>query len=156
MGHQRSAAGLITGLPARIVLRSRAGEMLKGRVLRIEPKADAVTEEMLAKIVFDTVPKPLPPLGELAEVTIDLPPVAPAPVVPNAAIRRLGDQVGVWRITGKALNFVPIKQGVSDLSGTVQVREGLSNGDQVVLYSEKALTPRSRFRIVEHIPGAPK
>lgn len=153
---QTSAAGLSGRLSARIVLRSREGEIMKGRVLRIEPKADAVTEEILAKIVFDTVPQPLPPLGELAEVTIDLPAVAPAPVVPNAAIRRLGDQVGVWRVTGKTLSFVPVKQGVSDLNGTVQVREGLSSGDQVVLYSEKALMPRSRFRIVERITGVPK
>lgn len=153
---QTSASGLSGGLPARIVLRSREGEVLKGRVLRIEPKADSVTEEMLAKISFDSFPKPLPPLGELAEVTIDLPPVAPAPVVPNAAIRRLGDQTGVWRITGKAMSFVPIKQGQSDLSGAVQVREGLNTDDLVVLYSEKALTPRSRFRIVERIPGVPK
>ncbi len=102
------------------------------------------------------MPKPLPPLGELVEVTVDLPPVAPAPVVPNAAIRRLGDQVGVWRFTGKAVSFVPIKQGASDLNGNVQVREGLNNGDLVVLYSEKTLTLRSRFRIVEHITGVPK
>ena len=153
---QTSAAGLIGTLPARIVLRSREGEVLKGRVLRVEPKADAVTEEMLAKVIFDALPRPLPPLGELAEVTIDLPTVAPAPIVPNAAIRRLGDQVGVWRITGKNVNFVPVKQGVSDLSGNVQVREGLSNGDTVVLYSEKNLNSRSRFRIVERIPGVPK
>jgi HlyD family secretion protein len=153
---QTSSAGLIGKLPARIVLRSREGEMLKGRVLRIEPKADAVTEEMLAKVVFDTLPRLLPPLGELAEVTIDLPVLAPVPVVPNAAIRRMGDQAGVWRITGKTLSFVPIKRGASDLNGNVQVREGLNNGDQVVLYSEKTLTPRSRIRIVEHIPGVPK
>ena len=153
---QASAVGLVGSLPACIVLRSREGAALKGRVMRIEPKADAVTEEMLAKIVFDTVPTPLPPLGELAEVTIDLPPVAPAPVVPNAAIRRLGDKIGVWRISGKSMSFVLIKQGAADLNGNVQVQEGVKTGDQVVLYSEKALTPRSRFRIVERIPGVSK
>lgn len=153
---QTGAAGLAGGLPAHIVLRSREGAPLKGRILRIEPKADSVTEEMLAKIVFEAVPKPLPPLGELAEVTINLTPVAPAPTIPNAAIRRYGDQPGVWRITGKMLEFVPVKQGASDLDGMVQVREGLNNGDRLVLYSQKALTPRSRFRIVEHIAGTAK
>ncbi|APL42814.1 hypothetical protein RG64_09345 [Escherichia coli] len=39
------------------------------------------------------------------------------------------------------------------LNGYVQVREGLKNGDQVVTYSEKALTARSRIHVVEHIPG---
>lgn len=153
---QASASGLSGGLSARIVLRSREGSMFTGRVLRTEPKADAVTEEMLAKVTFDTLPRPLPPLGELAEVTIDLPALAPLPVVPNAAIRLMGDKAGVWRISGRALRFVPIRQGASDLDGYVQVREGLNNGDTVVLYSEKALTTRSRFCIVERIPGVPK
>ena len=35
----------------------------------------------------------------------------------------------------------------------MQVREGLKNGDQVVTYSEKALTARSRIHVVDHIPG---
>ncbi len=44
------------GLPARIVLRSRSGQALSGRVLRVEPMADAVTEEMLAKVIFGSQP----------------------------------------------------------------------------------------------------
>lgn len=57
---QISASGLAAGLSARIELRSRGGRTLKGRVLRTEPKADAVTEETLAKVTFDDQPEPLP------------------------------------------------------------------------------------------------
>jgi RND family efflux transporter MFP subunit len=152
---QLGAAGLAAGLPARIVLRSRDGEALAGRVFRIEPRADAVTEETLAKVVFETVPRPLPPVGELAEVTVDLPELPAAPVIPNAAIRREGGQAGAWRIRDGELRFVPLVLGASDLDGLVQVREGLADGDRVVLYSEKALTARSRVRVVERIGGAP-
>jgi multidrug efflux pump subunit AcrA (membrane-fusion protein) len=95
----------------------------------------------------------LPPLGELAEVTVDLPAIPAAPVIPNAAIRRDGDQVGVWQIVDGAPRFVPVKLGRSDLDGRVQVLEGLKAGDRVVVYSEKALTARNRTRIVERIPG---
>jgi hypothetical protein len=151
---QLGAAGLAAGLPARIVLRSRDGEALAGRVFRIEPRADAVTEETLAKVVFETVPRPLPPVGELAEVTVDLPELPAAPVIPNAAIRREGGQAGAWRIRDGELRFVPLVLGASDLDGLVQVREGLADGDRVVLYSEKALTARSRVRVVERIGGA--
>lgn len=150
---QISAAGLAGGLPARVVLRSRGGETLEGHVLRVEPKADAVTEETLAKVVFDAIPQPLPPIGELAEVTVDLPALPTAPLIPNAAVRRDGDKVGVWQIVEGDLHFSPIKLGTSDLNGFVQVREGLKNGDQVVTYSEKALTARSRIHVVERIPG---
>lgn len=151
---QISAAGLAAGLPARIVLRSRSGQPLNGRVLRIEPMADAVTEETLAKVVFERIPSPLPPLGELAEVTAELAASPAVPVIPNAAIRRDGDQVGVWQIEEDgAPRFVPVKLGRSDLDGRVQVLEGLKAGDRVVVYSEKALTARNRTRIVERIPG---
>ena len=150
---QISASGLAGGLPARIVLRSRGGQTLKGRVLRVEPKADAVTEETLAKVTFDNKPEPLPPVGELAEVTVDLPALPAAPLIPNAAVQREGDKVGVWQIVDADLHFSPVKLGTSDLNGYVQVREGLKNGDQVVIYSEKALTARSRIHVVDHIPG---
>ena len=150
---QNSATGLTGELPARIVLRSRSGLILKGRVLRVEPRADAVTEEMLAKVVFDAIPQPIPPLGELAEVAVDLPVLPAAPLIPNAAIRRDGDVVGVWQIVEGDLQLTPVTLGVSDLDGYVQVREGLKRGDQVVTYSEKALTARSRVHVVDHIPG---
>ena len=150
---QISASGLAGRLPARIVLRSRGGQTLKGRVLRVEPKADAVTEETLAKVTFDNKPEPLPPVGELAEVTVDLPALPAAPLIPNAAVQREGDKVGVWQMVDGDLHFSPVKLGASDLNGYVQVREGLKNGDQVVTYSEKALTARSRIHVVDHIPG---
>ncbi len=153
---QLGANSLAAGLPAHLVLRSRAGQALPGKVLRIEPMADTVTEETLAKVTFDTLPLPLPPVGELAEVTVDLPALPVMPVVPNAAIRRQGEQSGVWRLADDQLSFVAIKPGASDLNGFVQVRDGLKAGDRVVLYSEKALTARSRFHIVERIAGISK
>ena len=153
---QISAAGLAGGLPARIVLRSRSGQALQGRVLRVEPKADAVTEETLAKVVFDAMPTPLPPVGELAEVTVDLAALPAAPSIPNAAVQREGEQIGVWQIVDGDLRFTPIKLGVADLHGTVQVREGLKAGEQVVTYSEKKLTAKSRIQVVDRIPGVAK
>ncbi|HEY1042854.1 MAG TPA: efflux RND transporter periplasmic adaptor subunit [Telluria sp.] len=150
---QVRASGLAAGLPARIVLRSRSGQVLEGRVLRVEPMADAITEETLAKVVFDIAPAPLPPVGELAEVTVDLPSLPPAPLVPNAAVRREGDKVGVWQVVDGKVRFVPILPGASDLHGYVQVREGLEPGARVVHYSEQALTARSRVRVVDRIPG---
>lgn len=147
------AKGLAANLPARIALRSQTGEWQSGRVLRVEPVADVVTEEMLAKVVFDNLPDPLPPVGELAEVTVELPAQAPEPVIPNAAIQRIDGRLGVWQTTGRKLRFTPVTLGVSDLDGQVQVREGLAAGDQVVAYSEKALHARSRIHVTESLPG---
>ena len=153
---QSRSEGLAMGLPARIVLRSQPQNPLSGQVERVEWLADAVTEETLAKVVFDTQPESLPPLGELAEVTVNLPALPAAPTLANAALRRLGEQTGVWKLVDGDLQFVPVKLGASDLNGRVQVREGVAVGDQVVTYSEKTLTAKSRIKVVDHIAGAPR
>ena len=149
---QISAGGLAAGLPARIVLRSRHGDNLAGHVLRIEPRADAVTEELLAKIVFEAPPSPLPPLGELAELTVQLPTLPEAPTIPNAALRTLAGQRGVWQLFDGGLRFTALELGRSDLAGNVQVQHGLAAGDRVVVYSATALGARSRVNVVERLP----
>ena len=91
-------------------------------MLRVEPKADAVTEELLAKVVFEHPPEPIPPIGELAEVTVALPAVPAAVVIPNAALRREAGEVGVWQVKAGRLHFAPLTLGATDLDGRVQVR----------------------------------
>lgn len=151
---QGSVSGLAADQVARVVLRSAGATALPGRVLRIEPLADAVTEETLAKVVFDHMPAPLPPLGELAEVTVALPDVGAEPTIPNAALRRVDGQMGVWQLDGDDLRFVPIRRGAADLEGHVQVSEGLKEGARIVVYSEKVLNARSTLKVVERIAGA--
>ncbi|MCB1662676.1 MAG: HlyD family efflux transporter periplasmic adaptor subunit [Pseudomonadales bacterium] len=151
---QIHAQGLATNLSARIVLRSRTGASQAGHILRVEPLADAVTEEILAKVTFDQLPDPLPPVGELAEVTIELPALSSGPVVPNAAIQRRNGKLGVWLVTESKLRFTPVIIGTSDLIGQVQIREGLNADNQVVAYSEKALNTRSRIHVVERFAGS--
>lgn len=150
---QISDEGLAIGLPAKIVLRSRRSQAVAGHVLRIEPRADAVTEETLAKIVFNAPPVPLPPLGELAEVTVQLGELPAAPTISNAAIRTVDGKRGVWKLVEGGLTFTPVVLGRSSLDGLVQVLEGLSVGDQIVLYSEKTLSAKSRINIVDRLPG---
>lgn len=150
---QIRSRGLAKGLSAKITLRSRTGELVAGRILRVEPLADAVTEEALAKVVFDQTPDPLPSIGELAEVTITLPTLPETPAVPNAAVRHMGTKVGIWRVINGNLSFTPVTLGIADIEGYVQIREGLKVNDQIVVYSANALTERSRIHVVDHIPG---
>ncbi len=151
---QLRASGLRTGLPARIALRSRSGETLPGKVARVEPIADAVTEEALAKVAFEPIPQPPPAIGELAQVTIALPARPAVPVVPNASIQRSNGQAGVWVVDGGSLRFAPARLGASDLDGRVEVLEGLKEGERIVVYSERALDAHSRIEIVDRLAGA--
>lgn len=151
---QIHARGLSAGLPAQIVLRSQRGETgAAGRVLRIEPLADTVTEETIAKVVFDQLPESLPPIGELAEVTVALSALPAGPILLNAAIQRISGKLGVWQVKNGDLQFTPVTLGATDLDGRIQVCEGLKVGDQVVVYSAKALNAHTRIHVVEHLPG---
>jgi HlyD family secretion protein len=153
--NQLRLSGLHAGLPARIVLRSQAGHAIAGQVLRVEPVADAVTEETLAKVVFDALPEALPPIGELAEVTVALPALAHATAVPNASVHRVGGRLGVWAIRDGALRYAPVKVGASDLDGRVQILDGLKRGERVVVYSHGTLHTRSRIKVVENLADMP-
>lgn len=150
---QISASGLAAKQTARILLHSRNAQAFTGHLLRIEPVADAVTEETLAKVVFDTMPEPFPAIGELAEVTVLLPTLAAVPVIPNAAVRREAGSMGVLKIVDNSAIFSPVTLGATDLDGNVQVIDGLKVGEQIIVYSEKALTARSRLKVVEKISG---
>jgi HlyD family secretion protein len=157
---QGRSAGLAPGLQARIVLRSRPGQPIAGKVARVEALSDSVTEERVAQVAFDSLPAGVS-VGELAEVTLALPAQAPALLVPNAAIQRRvdpsgaqgGDQAAVWRLDGDSLRLASVRLGQSSLDGRVQVLDGLKAGDRVVVYSEKALAAGGRIRIVDRLTG---
>jgi HlyD family secretion protein len=53
---QGRSAGLVAGLFANIRLRSTSHASLTGRVVRIEPASDSITEEHIAQVIFDSVP----------------------------------------------------------------------------------------------------
>ena len=151
---QHSASGLSDGLKSEITLRSSPGYFLEGSVLRLEPLADAVTEELRAKIAFTNRDSSLPLLGELAEVVVNLPESATGPVVPNAALQRHDGATGVWILDAdNTLRFVAIRTGAKALDGTVQVLDGLVGGERVVTHSRAPLHPGSRIKLVDQISG---
>jgi len=145
---QGRSGGLAAGLHASIVLRSRPAQPLAGRVQRVEAVSDSVTEERIALVAFDAPPAGIS-VGELAEVTLQLPATAKAVVLPSAAIQRRGDQAGVWRVQAGELAFAPVRLGQVGLDGPVQVLDGVKTGDTIVVHSEKALAADSRIRVVE-------
>lgn len=149
---QARSAGLSAGLPAQIVLRSNPGRPLPGKVARVEALSDSVTEERVAQISFGQVPVGLS-VGELAEVTLSLPPTAKAVLLPNAAIKRRNARTGVWVIDAGALRFAPVRVGQASLDGQVQVLGGVKPGMTVVVHSVKEIGERSRITVVDALAG---
>ena len=149
---QGRSAGLAPGLPASIVLRSRPRLPLAGQVARVELLADSVAEERIAQVAFDASPAALPrsaAVGEMAEVTLQLPPTPAALLLPNASIRHHQNQTGVWRMDGGKPVFVPVQLGAYSLDGQVQVQGDLKAGDEVVVYSQKTMAPGARVQVVD-------
>jgi HlyD family secretion protein len=147
---QGRAAGISVGQSASIVLRSQPGQPLAGRVARIEVASDSVTEERIVNIAFDQAPADVSS-GELAEVTIALPGIAKALLLPSAAVRRVKGQSGVWRIVEGKVSFVAIHTGVQTLEGQTQVLDGLAQGDAVVVHALQELRAEEKVRVVESL-----
>ena len=142
--------GIAIGQSAKIILRSRKDAPLIGTVARLEVQGDNVTEERFVDVAFNNLAG-LVPLGELAEVTIELPPIAEALVVPTAAIKRIDKQNGVWLVDNGRPRFQPVTIGAQTLDGLTQIIKGLNSGDSVVTYSAKQLTDGMSIRVEKEL-----
>ena len=153
---QGRSLGLEEGLSANIVLRSRPQQVLMGKVERVELQADSVTEERIAQVAFDQIPPALS-IGEMAEVTLNLQALTSAMVLPLASVKMHQGRTGVWRLKDGALEFVPVQWGLASLDGRIQVLQGLTANDTVVVYSDKPLSTGGRIRVVDALvkKGAP-
>ena len=152
---QSRSAGLQPGLPARIRLRSQPGDAFPGTVARVDLIADSVTEERLAQVSFERIPPALS-VGEIAEITLQLPTIRKARVIPNAALRYQGDRTGVWKLTDDGLAFTVVRLAAGTVDGRIQVVDGLTEGDRIVVYSEKDLKADSAIKIVSALTGSGK
>ena len=153
---QGRSAGLAPGLKAGIVLRSQPRTPLAGQVARVELLADSVTEERIAQVAFDAADGTSgASVGELAEVTLQLPETPTSLLLPHASIQRQQGQTGVWRLEGGKPVFAPVQLGAYSLDGQVQVLNGVKAGDDVVLYSQKAMSAGARVQVVDALVKTP-
>jgi HlyD family secretion protein len=151
---QSLALGLQVGQTASITLRSAPQQPLVGKLVRIEPLSDSITEERIVGIAFTPPPASLS-LGELAEVTLQTGQKADALVISNAAPQHYDGQTGVWKLNGdNTLQFTAIQTGIQSLDGQLEVLGGLQADDEIVVYTSKALTPTSKIKVVEQLAGS--
>ena len=147
---QGRSAGLAPGLAADIVLRSHPGQVLEGRVERVDMVGDAIAEERIANIGIRQLPANLA-IGELAEVTLHLPPVTGVLAVPTAAVKRIGSDDGIWLIRDGRAAFRKINAGITSSDGMTHVRAGLAADEEVIVHSEKVLAANARVTAVDSL-----
>ena len=147
---QKQSGSLRVGQKTDIVLRSHPQMHIPGTVERIDLISDAVTEERIVNVVF-AAPELNPSLGEYAEVTIKLPVQEKARSIPTAAIKRIDQQAGVWVLEDNLAKFRSVKVGISTLDGRTQILDGISDADEVVVYSQKEIKEDLKLKVVSEI-----
>ena len=129
-----SKAGEIkVGESAEVVLRSRPGQRIRGKVARIEPESDRVNEERRVAIAYDRIPDAFN-IGEQAEVYITTMHLPQAVLVPEAAIIGLGKNRGsVWTVEDRHIQRHDVTLGHRLLDGRYEVVDGLPDKAQVIV-----------------------
>lgn len=147
---QRQAGSIRAGQPASIILRSQPQTAVPGAVKRVDMISDAVTEERIVNVSL-AEPQSGISLSEYAEVTIKLPGIENARSIPTAAVKQIRQQKGVWVLRNNRAKFKAIKTGISTLDGRTQVLEGLSDDDEVIVYSQKEMKDDLKVKVVPAI-----
>ena len=131
----------------RIALASDAAVTAAGKVREIAPRADPVTGTFQVRVrLID--PPPAMRLGSTVtgRMTLD---AEPAIEIPSAALVRNNGKTAVWIVdpTAKTVSQREITVGASSAS-TVQVANGLANGDIVVTAGVQALRPGQKVSLL--------
>ena len=108
-----------------------ANKMITGKIREIAPMADPTTRTFKVRISLLN-PTPEMKLGMTASVIVSSSNVQQNATIPLTAIYQTGDTPAVWVVTDDILTLRPIKVGkfVNELS--VEVLEGLQQGDCIV------------------------
>lgn len=142
-------AGLVrVGQVAEIVLRSQPQAPLIGKVERIDMVSDSVTEERIVNVSLNGAQASI---GEYAEVTLKLPELIDTRSIPSAALKRVNRQNGVWALQAGKVTFKPVKIGLSTMDGRTQILDGLSNDEEVIVYSQQALRADLNVKVVPEL-----
>ena len=129
---QRDTAGLAVGTPGDITLRSLPGQVFRGRVARVQREGDRVTEQLAVDVAFAERPPRLI-LGEQVEATIRPPTHSAAIALPLAAVVRRPNGSGALVVEDGRIRFKLVRFGVADPAGWIEVLQGVSAGEDVVV-----------------------
>ena len=125
--------------------RALADRTFAGRIQRIDPVADPQSHLFGVEV---RVPNQDQQLRAGLDVTVRIPlvSVADALAIPEAAVARWNDQVGVFVVEGDRVRFQPVQLGIGD--GTWrQVLSGLQEGQQVVTAGKEFLEPGAAVQV---------
>lgn len=142
---EAQSAWVRPGTVAEIRLASLPGDMLSGRVDYVYPELDMETRTLRARIVLDGTGTGLRP-NMLANVTLLGESGEPVVMIPRSALIRSGTEDRVVVALGEG-RFAPRRVVAGPESGDrVVIREGLADGEQVVVAGQFLLDSEANLR----------
>ncbi len=134
------------GMPAEMELTYLPDQRFKGKVLFIYPFLSAKTRTARLRLEFENPNMLLKP-NMYATVYLNSEVKGQSLVIPQEAVIHSGERTLVFLYRGKG-KFEPrqVRLGVEGAKETVQVLEGLKEGDQIVLSAQFLLDSESRLR----------
>jgi HlyD family secretion protein len=143
-------ARIRNGQGAAITLDAYPDTSFAGRVRQVVPTADRQKATVLVKVsILDRDPRILPEMGARVVFRPQAGPAGAAPrrvLVSEGAVVRAGGATRVWVIGNDRVVLRPVTLGAAR-GGDVEVREGLSGGERVVLRPPAGLKPGARVRV---------
>ena len=142
---ESQAAWVRPGTAAELRLPSLPGEMLSGRVEYVYPELNMETRTLRARIVLGQLGAGIRP-NMLANVTLVGEASEPAVTIPRSALIRSGSEDRVVVALGEG-RFAPRRVVAGSESGErVVIREGLTEGEQVVVAAQFLLDSEANLR----------
>ncbi len=128
------------GLPVTIRWDARPGKTWTGKVDELPSRVQPFGTRQVGEVIclIENQDRELLP-GTNVNVEIETARVEAAVVIPKQALRRQGDEDGVWKLAGGAIHWQPIEVGISNVT-SAQVTKGLAEGDSIVLIYDRELS----------------
>jgi HlyD family secretion protein len=133
------AGRLRVGMPVRVSVQARPGDVFEGRLAAIAPEVDARNRHFAIEV---RVPNPTGVLlsGMYGSATIPLDQVSQVVAVPRNAVTTRGGARVALKIDNDTIREVPVTEGLSN-AAVVQIASGLQAGDTIVSDARRDVAP---------------
>lgn len=151
--NEADARGLTVDKQARVELDALPGQAFGGKVVRLAPEFDPVTRTLQAEV---QIPNPdftlRPGMYGQGFITIETHPHRP--VAPPEAVQLNEQGAYAFVVQGEVVHRRALKLGV-DGNDWLEVLEGLSPGDEVVVAGVESVAEGAKVRVARAPPAAP-
>jgi membrane fusion protein (multidrug efflux system) len=140
--------GLSQGDAVEVTLDALPGQVVQGRVRRVFPSADTVTRLVPVEVALSGAAARLVRPGFLARVSISLDPRTNVLMVPGGALLQDPQGSVVYLVQGGKATRRSVRRG-GNFQGRVEIVEGISAGDTVIVAGNRQVREGAAVRIVE-------